>query len=578
MLRGDVMDKKEISRILEEIGLMLELKGENPFKIKAYVNGARIVELLEGDLKDYIKDGKIEGIKGIGKALSDKIVELYETGRLKYYEELKSSIPSGIFDIMRIPGIGPKKAKTLYEKLDIKSIGELEYACKENRLITLDGFGEKTQEKILKGIQELKKYSGLFLYSYVKPIAEEIKERLMTSSLVTKCEIAGSLRRKKEVVKDIDIIASSREAIKLMDYFTELEQIEEVISKGETKTSVRLKAGMMMDLRVVEEEQFPYALHHFTGSKEHNTALRHRAKKMGIKINEYGLFKNDELIYCNDEKDIFDVLGISFIPPELRENMGEIEAAEKGELPQLIEYGDIKGLLHIHTTYSDGSLSVSEMADAAKRMGFSYIGISDHSRSAFYANGLKEDDIKRQIEEIDEYNLNSKDFKILKGIESDILLDGSLDYDEDILSLFDFVIASIHSNMKMDKDKMTDRVINALKNRYTTILGHMTARILLAREACDMDVYKIIDTAAENNKIIEINSDPQRLDLDWRYIKYAKEKGVKFSINPDAHSIEGLNNITYGLGIARKGWLEAKDVVNCMNLTELRDFFGKQKK
>lgn len=572
------MDKKEISRILEEIGLMLELKGENPFKIKAYVNGARIVELLEGDLKDYIKDGKIEGIKGIGKALSDKIVELYETGRLKYYEELKSSIPSGIFDIMRIPGIGPKKAKTLYEKLDIKSIGELEYACKENRLITLDGFGEKTQEKILKGIQELKKYSGLFLYSYVKPIAEEIKERLMTSSLVTKCEIAGSLRRKKEVVKDIDIIASSREPMKLMDYFTELEQIEEVISKGETKTSVRLKAGMMMDLRVVEEEQFPYALHHFTGSKEHNTALRHRAKKMGIKINEYGLFRDDELIKCRDEKDFFNVLGLYYIPPELRENMGEIEAAEKGELPGLIEYGDIKGLLHIHTTYSDGSLSVTEMADAAKRMGFSYIGISDHSRSAFYANGLKEDDIKRQIEEIDEYNLRSKDFKILKGIESDILPDGSLDYDEDILSLFDFVIASIHSNMNMSRDKMTDRLINVLKNRYTTILGHMTARILLAREACEMDIYRIIDTAAKKNKIIEINSDPQRLDLDWRYIKYAKERGVKFAINPDAHSIEGLNNIAYGLGIARKGWLEAKDVVNCMNITELRDYFGKQKK
>ncbi|HHY77571.1 MAG TPA: DNA polymerase/3'-5' exonuclease PolX [Clostridiales bacterium] len=572
------MDKKEISRILEEIGLMLELKGENPFKIKAYVNGARIVELLEGDLKDYIKDGKIEGIKGIGKALSDKIVELYETGRLKYYEELKSSIPSGIFDIMRIPGIGPKKAKTLYEKLDIKSIGELEYACKENRLITLDGFGEKTQEKILKGIQELKKYSGLFLYSYVKPIAEEIKERLMTSSLVTKCEIAGSLRRKKEVVKDIDIIASAKEPMKLMDYFTELEQIEEVISKGETKTSVRLKAGMMMDLRVVEEEQFPYALHHFTGSKEHNTALRHRAKKMGIKINEYGLFRDDELIKCRDEKDFFNVLGLYYIPPELRENMGEIEAAEKGELPGLIEYGDIKGLLHIHTTYSDGSLSVTEMADAAKRMGFSYIGISDHSRSAFYANGLKEDDIKRQIEEIDEYNLRSKDFKILKGIESDILPDGSLDYDEDILSLFDFVIASIHSNMNMSRDKMTDRLINVLKNRYTTILGHMTARILLAREACEMDIYRIIDTAAKKNKIIEINSDPQRLDLDWRYIRYAKERGVKFAINPDAHSIEGLNNIAYGLGIARKGWLEAKDVVNCMNITELRDYFGKQKK
>lgn len=578
MLRGDDMEKKKISRILEEIGLMLELKGENPFKVRAYVNGARIIELLEGDLKDYIKDGKIEGIKGIGNALSDKIVELYETGKLEYYEELKSSIPAGIFDILKIPGIGPKKAKSLYEKLDIKSIGELEYACKENRLVSLDGFGEKTQRKILKGIQELKKYSGLFLYAYVNPIAEEIKKILTASSLVTKCEIAGSLRRKKEVVKDIDIIASSMEPMKLMDFFTGLDQIEEIISKGETKTSVRLKAGMMMDLRVVKEEQFPYALHHFTGSKEHNTALRHRAKKINIKINEYGLFKGDELIYCKDEHSIFNALGLNFIPPELRENMGEIEAAESGKLPDLIEYEDIKGLLHIHTTYSDGSLSVTGMAEAAKQMGFSYIGISDHSRSAFYANGLKEDDIKRQIEEIDEYNLRSKDFKILKGIESDILPDGSLDYDDDILSLFDFVIASIHSNMNMDKEKMTDRLINALNNRYTTILGHMTARILLAREACDMDVYKIIDTAVKNNKIIEINSDPQRLDLDWRYIKYAKDKGAKFAINPDAHSIEGLNNIIFGIGIARKGWLEAKDVVNCMNLVELGDFIGKQTK
>ena len=259
------------------------------------------------------------------------------------------------------------------------------------------------------------------------------------------------------------------------------------------------------------------------------------------------MFKGDELIYCKDEHSIFNALGLNFIPPELRENMGEIEAAESGKLPDLIEYEDIKGLLHIHTTYSDGSLSVTGMAEAAKQMGFSYIGISDHSRSAFYANGLKEDDIKRQIEEIDEYNLRSKDFKILKGIESDILPDGSLDYDDDILSLFDFVIASIHSNMNMDKEKMTDRLINALNNRYTTILGHMTARILLAREACDMDVYKIIDTAVKNNKIIEINSDPQRLDLDWRYIKYAKDKGAKFAINPDAHSIEGLNNIIFGI-------------------------------
>jgi len=567
------MDKREISRILEEIGLMLELKGDNPFKIRAYVNGARILETLEGNLNDYIEDGKIVGVKGIGEALSDKIIELYETGRLEFYENLKKSIPSGLFDILKIQGIGPKKVKILYEKLGIESLGELEYACRENRLVELDGFGEKTQSKILKGIQDIKKFTGQYLYGYVIEDAESIKNKLLQSSLVKRCEIAGSLRRKKEVVKDIDILASSDEPSKLMDYFTTFEEIDEVISKGETKTSVRLKLGIMMDLRVVEDYQFPYALHHFTGSKEHNTALRHRAKAMGIKINEYGLFRGDELISCKDEEEIFRALGLDNIPPELRENMGEIEAAEKGNLPELVDISDLKGVLHIHTRYSDGSSDIAHMADMAKRMGFSYIGISDHSRSAFYARGLKEDDIKRQIEEIDRYNEKSKDFKIFKGIESDILPDGSLDYDDSILSLFDFVIASIHSNMGMEREKMTQRIINSVKNRYTTILGHMTARILLAREACDMDVYAVLDAAAENNTIIEINSDPQRLDLDWRYVKYAKSKGVKFAINSDAHSVEGLKNVIFGIGIARKGWLKAGDIVNCMSFKELGDYF-----
>lgn len=569
------MDKREISRILEEIGLMLEIKGDNPFKIRAYVNGARILETLEGDLDDYIEDGKVVGIKGIGDALSDKIIELYKTGRLEYYENLKSSIPSGLFDMLKIQGIGPKKVKVLYEKLGIETLGELEYACKENRLVELDGFGEKTQNKILKGIQNIKKFTGQYLYGYVIEVAESIKNKLLQSSLVERCEVAGSLRRKKEVVKDIDILASSDEPSKLMDYFTTFEEIDEVISKGETKTSVRLKLGIMMDLRVVEEHQFPYALHHFTGSKEHNTALRHRAKSLGIKINEYGLFRGDELIACKDEQDIFRALGLDNIPPELRENMGEIEAAEKGKLPELVDARDLKGVLHIHTRYSDGSSDIAQMADMAKRMGFSYIGISDHSRSAFYAKGLKEDDIKRQIEEIDRYNAKSKDFKIFKGIESDILPDGSLDYDEEILSLFDFVIASIHSNMGMEREKMTERLINSVKNRYTTILGHMTARILLAREACDMDVYAVLDAAAENETIIEINSDPQRLDLDWRYMKYAKAKGVRFAINPDAHSVGGLKNVIFGVGIARKGWLEARDIINCMSFTELGDYFEK---
>lgn len=569
------MDKREISRILEEIGLMLELKGDNPFKIRAYANGARILETLEGDLNDYIEDGKIVGVKGIGEALSDKIIELYETGRLEFYENLKNSIPPGLFDILKIQGIGPKKVKILYEKLGIESLGELEYACKENRLVELDGFGEKTQSKILKGIQDIKKYTGQYLYGYVIEDAESIRNKLLQSPLVKRCEIAGSLRRKKEVVKDIDILASSDEPLKLMDYFTTFEEIDEVISKGETKTSVRLKLGIMVDLRVVEDYQFPYALHHFTGSKEHNTALRHRAKALGIKINEYGLFRGDDLITCKDEAEIFRALGLDNIPPELRENMGEIEAAEKGKLPELVDTRDLKGVLHIHTRYSDGSSDIAQMADVARRMGFSYIGISDHSRSAFYARGLKEDDIKRQIEEIDQYNAKHKDFKIFKGIESDILPDGSLDYDDRILSMFDFVIASIHSNMSMEREKMTERIINSVKNRYTAILGHMTARILLAREACDMDVYAVLDAAAENNTIIEINSDPQRLDLDWRYMKYAKSKGVKFAINPDAHSVEGLKNVVFGIGIARKGWLAARDIVNCMSFKELGDYFEK---
>jgi len=569
------MDKREISRILEEIGLMLELKGDNPFKIRAYANGARILETLEGDLNDYIEDGKIVGVKGIGEALSDKIIELYETGRLEFYENLKNSIPPGLFDILKIQGIGPKKVKILYEKLGIESLGELEYACKENRLVELDGFGEKTQSKILKGIQDIKKYTGQYLYGYVIEDAESIRNKLLQSPLVKRCEIAGSLRRKKEVVKDIDILASSDEPLKLMDYFTTFEEIDEVISKGETKTSVRLKLGIMVDLRVVEDYQFPYALHHFTGSKEHNTALRHRAKALGIKINEYGLFRGDDLITCKDEAEIFRALGLDNIPPELRENMGEIEAAEKGKLPELVDTRDLKGVLHIHTRYSDGSSDIAQMADVARRMGFSYIGISDHSRSAFYARGLKEDDIKRQIEDIDQYNAKHKDFKIFKGIESDILPDGSLDYDDRILSMFDFVIASIHSNMSMEREKMTERIINSVKNRYTAILGHMTARILLAREACDMDVYAVLDAAAENNTIIEINSDPQRLDLDWRYMKYAKSKGVKFAINPDAHSVEGLKNVVFGIGIARKGWLAARDIVNCMSFKELGDYFEK---
>lgn len=564
------MDKKTVTDILNEIGLLLELKGENPFKSRAYYNAARTIEVLDDDIEKLIKEDRLKDVKGIGDALNKKLTELITTGRLEYYENLKASIPEGLIEMLKIPGLGPKKIKTLYDKLDIKTVGELEYACIENRLVELPGFGEKTQKKILEGIQFIKQFSGkhLFMDAYLE--ATSLKQYLVDSGLTIRCEIAGSLRRRKETVKDIDILATCDNPEKLMDVFTKYEGIRDIVAKGETKTSVILKSGINVDLRVVKDEEFPYALHHFTGSKEHNTAMRHRAKQMGIKMNEYGLFKDDLLVKCYDEDDIFKSLALQYIPPELRENMGEIEAAEKGLLPILIDEKDIKGVFHVHTIYSDGANTISEMVNAARDCGYKIIGITDHSKSAFYANGLKEEDVLRQLDEIDELNNKYSDIKILKGIESDILKDGSLDYDEDILRRLDFVIASVHSNFKMTKDDMTERIIKAIKNKYTKIIGHLTGRLLLARDGYDIDVYKIIDSVAEYGKIIEINGSPYRLDLDWRYIKYAKEKGVKFAICPDAHRIEGLDDMKYGIGIARKGWLEAKDVINTYEYDELK--------
>lgn len=567
-----MIEKKAVVQILEEIALLLDLKGENPFKIKAYINAARAIEILDVDIETCMREGKLDEIKGIGKAISEKLTELISTGRLEYYEKLKASIPSGLLDILKIPGVGPKKAKLLYERLGIKSIGELEYACIENRLLDLEGFGEKTQQNILKGIEHIKKYSGQYLFGDVYQEAVAVKNMLLSCPGVQECEIGGSLRRRKEVVKDIDIVASTEDPGKLMNYFATIPLVEEVIAKGETKSTVRLSSGINMDLRVVSREEFPYALNHFTGSKEHNTAIRHRAKASGIKVNEYGIFKGEELLPCSCEEDIYNTLGLSYIPPELRENNGEIEAAEQNSLPELIKLEDIKGTFHIHTTYSDGTSSIEEMVEEALRMGLRYIGITDHSRTAFYAGGLSPDEIKRQVEEIDLINQQYENFRVFKGIESDILPDGSLDYEEDILKLFDFVIASVHSNFRMEKDKMTDRLVNAVKNKYTTMLGHPTGRLLLARDEYELDIKTVIDAAGELGKVIEINSDPHRLDLDWRYLKYAKEKGVLISINPDAHSTNGLKNIFYGVGIARKGWLEKRDVINTMDMHQMERF------
>ncbi len=556
------MDASVVSDALREIAILLELKGENPFKARAYESAARTIESLGNEFEDIIQQNKIGEIKGIGESIAEKIITLVTASELPYLNELRSSIEPGLLELLKIPGLGPKRVKAIFDKLRISKLGELEYACKENRLSLIDGFGEKLQEKILEGIEQVKKYSERFLYIDAEEFAFLLYESL--KPIAAMIEIAGSIRRKRETVKDIDLIAATDNRDKLINEFINHQSVEKVLLSGDTKTSVLLTSGMQADLRVVEPSQYPYALHHFTGSKEHHTALRGLAKKRNIKINEYGIFENDKLIECKSEDDIYRVFKMSFIPPELRENMGEIEAAIENKLPKLVEQTDIKGVFHIHTNYSDGRNTIEELVCACIERGWAYIGITDHSKSAAYAGGLSVDDIKRQREEIAQVQEKYPSFKLFHGIECDILKSGELDYPDDILERFDFVIASVHSNFTLDEKSMTQRIIKAIKNPYTTILGHPTGRLLLARKAYPVNLQEILATSAETGTIIEINSNPHRLDLDWLHIKHAKDLGIKFAISPDAHDIFGLDYVKFGVYIARKGWLEVSNLINAL--------------
>ncbi|MFQ6042607.1 MAG: helix-hairpin-helix domain-containing protein, partial [Candidatus Poribacteria bacterium] len=443
------MDKKSVSDILEQIGSMLELKGESSFRARAYYSAARIISGLDVPLETLITGNRLKEVRGIGKALSAKITELVTTGRLQYYEKLKSSFPETLFELLKIPGMGPKKVKAVYDKLDIKSLGELEYACHENRLISLTGFGAKTQEKILQGIQQLKKYRGQYLYDFARKEAEKIHPLIAQHSKVIQSSLVSSLRRKMEVIGEIDILASTNDKTAVMDFFTSLNDVASVIDKSAAKSRITLNTGISVNLHAVSDAKFPYALRYLTGSKEHNIVMRDRAAKMGLEMNENGMFKDGELIECKDESQIFHELGLAFIPPELRENSGEIQYAEKDTLPRLIEESDIKGAFHVHSTYSDGASTVEKIAQTAMKLGFTYLGISDHSQHAVYANGMRTDAIQRQQNEIDALNRKFDDFKIFKGIEADILPDGSIDYDDAILATFDFVIAAVHSKFNM---------------------------------------------------------------------------------------------------------------------------------
>ncbi len=564
------MQMQGTAKILEEIGVLLELKGENPFKSRAYYSAARTIEMMgEDELKKLVAEDRLKDVKGIGAALNEKIKELVITGNLPYYEKLKASIPDGLLEILKVPGLGPRKVSVLHDLLEITNLAELEYACRENRLVNLKGFGPKTQQNILEGIEFLRRHQDRYFYSEARAIAEKLLSVTDKLTGLEQISLAGSLRRCRETIKDIDLVAAAEKPAELSAAFSSLPQVEEIIASGPTKVSVRLVEGINADLRIVNGPEFPYALHHFTGSKEHNTALRGRAKSMGFKINEYGLFKGEELVPCRDESDFFSALGLIYIPPELRENNGEIEAAAEGRLPDLVKEEDIRGIFHIHSKYSDGSNSIEELVLAGIEAGYEYIGLADHSQSAFYAGGLTSDDLVRQQEEILYLREKYPEIAIYSGVESDIRPDGSLDYPDQVLEKLDFVIASVHANLKMELSRMTERVITALSHPSVTILGHPTNRLLLGRDSSPLDLEQVFEAAKNYGVVMELNANPARLDLDWRHLKRAAAIGLSIAINPDAHQVEGFADTGFGVAIARKGWLEKKDVFNSAGRAEM---------
>ena len=565
--------RENIVTILNQIALILEIKGENAFKIRAYKNGSEIIENYGDDIIQITKDGKLGELKGIGKALASKIEEIVETGKLTYLDELKLEFPDTFFDLFEISNLGPKKIKKLYDNLQIDSIDKLEASCKNNEISKISGFGKKSVEAILESISFRKSNSKFFRTGDIAPIAESILEFLRQLPQTSQAEIAGSYRRGKEIVHDIDFIVATKLPVEIINEFTEMPEVAQVISKGKTKSSVRLNNGLQCDLRAVKNSEFPFALNYFTGSKAHNVKMRSLAIKNGYSLNEYALNSktktNEDVI--NDESDLYKALGLSFIHPALREDQGEVEAAKDASLPNLIQIENLKGTFHNHTTASDGKNSLSEMAEAATDLGLQYLGISDHSKSSVQANGLSDEELLQQVKEIKDFNdRNNNELTIFSGVECDILKDGSLDYNESVLSQLDYCIASVHSSFSLTENEMTQRVIKAIESPHVTMIGHLTGRLLLLRKPYDINVSKIIDACAKNNTIIEINANPRRLDMDWRWWKKAKDKGVKCSINPDAHKIEHFQYLHFGVKIAQKGWLESSDVVNCLPIDEIK--------
>jgi DNA polymerase (family 10) len=558
------VERKEIARILNEIAGMLELAGANSFKVRAYENAARAILAYEGDLAEAVRSRELLKTPGIGATIFGNVESLLTTGELPLYEELRATFPPGLRDCLRVPRVGAKKVKTLFESLGVDSLDALERACLDGRLTGVRGFGPKSAQHILKGIGFVRGSAGRFLYATARSRARAVASALEATGLASRVAVAGSVRRRLEVVKDIDLVAASQRPQELTHWFRTLGDVVDVLGSGETKTSVRFFDGLAADLRVVAEEAFPAALLYFTGSREHNTALRGRAKRMGLLLNEYGLFSDEgrSLLPADDEAAIYARLGLAWIEPELREGSGEIEAAERGTLPALVDDGDLRGVVHVHTTSSDGRDSLEDMARAARDAGYRYVAFTDHSKTAAYAGGLTEERVLAQRDEIRALRERMPELRIFHGTEADILADGSIDYGDEFLDNFDLVVASVHSRFGLPAAEQTARLIRAVTNPRVSILGHPTGRLLLGREGLSADFEAVFEAAAGSGCALEINGSPHRLDLDWRLARAAAARGIPLSIDPDAHSVAALADTSYGVGMARKAGADARSILN----------------
>ncbi|MCO5061842.1 MAG: DNA polymerase/3'-5' exonuclease PolX [Kiritimatiellae bacterium] len=569
----------DIAAAFDEIADLLEIKGENPFRVRAYRNASRTISDLGEPLHERVERGEdVVGIPGIGKDLSQKIGQMVITGRIAQLEELRASLPPGLLEMLRLPGLGPKRVKILYDDLNVRDLTQLEKAAREGKIREIKGFGEKTEASILRGIEMRQVYAKRFRRSAVAPYADALVKHLRAVPGVKQLELAGSFRRARETIGDLDILVEAEDSAAVMDAFVTYDEVQQVLAKGETKASVVLRLGLQVDLRVVPRESFGAALQYFTGSKEHNIAVRKLAQAKGLKVNEYGVMRGEESVAGRTEKDVYAAVGLAWPPPEIRENRGEVELAATGKMPKLIEASDIRGDLHNHSTWSDGANTIEEMARAAQALGYEYLAICDHSKRLTVANGLDAVRLAKQMDEIERLNKTFDGFRILKGVECDILEDGSLDLEDRVFEELDLVVVSVHSKFNLTREEQTTRMQKALDNPYTTILAHPTGRLIQEREPYEIDIPRIIEHARQRGCYLELNANPMRLDLNDVYCQMAKEAGVLISIDVDGHQAQDLGNISFGIGQARRGWLEKKSVLNTRPLNELLKLLAKARR